>query len=136
MPLFEPDYWCLVTEQQYASLRPSHLSVPRMVVINKLLCQHVITSIHWIIPWYHFTDILVKLRPVTILETVLIYGRMLQVKTQFPLWVRLQVPNYVKILINLSNAWHGMTWEDNLTEMTSIKVCQHVQFSLPNKAGQ
>ena len=107
LPLVEPDYWCLVTEQQYSSLRPSCLGVPSMVFINKKVCRHAITSSHWIFTWDCFTSIPMKLRPVIFMRMVIIYGRVCRVKTQFPLWQRLQVPKYVKRLLKVTNAWHG-----------------------------
>ena len=111
LPLFEPDDWCLVTEQQDASLIPSRLGVPSIVFINKAVCQHEISYRQWLVPWDSFSDIVIKLRPVAILKTVLIYSRVCWVKIQFPLWVRLQLPKCVKRVINVPNEWHGkVTW--------------------------
>ena len=96
LPHAEPNDWCLVAEQKDSSLRPSCLGVPSMVFKNKTVFLHEITSRHWLVPWDRFTGILIKLLQVTILKTVLIYGRLRWVKIQFPLWVRLQVPKYDK----------------------------------------
>ena len=112
MPRPEPNDWCLVSEQKYSSLRPSYLSVPNMVFINKTVFWHAITSRHWLFPRDCFTGTPIKLLPVTIPKTVIIYGRASWVKTQFPLWVRLQVPKYVKRLIKTTDAWYGkLSWQ-------------------------
>jgi hypothetical protein len=45
----------------------------------------------WHVLWDRFTaGVAAKLRPVTLLETLFVDGRMCRVKTQFPRWMPLQ----------------------------------------------
>ena len=128
MPLSEPYNWWLVTEQQYASMRPSCLCVPSMVFITKSVCQYSITFRHWLVTWDLFTGIPIKLWPVTIMKMVLIYGRVRRVKTQFTPLVRLQVPKYLKRLLKEPNACHDKVtlqrWRIKNNPMPPISAAQ------------
>ena len=48
-----------------------------------------------------------KTHPIQILKTFLIYDKVRRVKTQFTLWVQLQVPKYMKQLLKVTNACHS-----------------------------
>ena len=53
-----------------------------------------------------------KTLPVIILKTVLIYGRVRQVKIQFTFWVKLQIPKYTNCLTKVPNSWHSkVNWQ-------------------------
>ena len=76
------------------------------------MCLHVITSRHYLVTCYWSIGIPIKLHPFTILKMVLVYDRVCQVKTQFTLWVWLQVPKYTKCLLMVPNVWHiKVTWQ-------------------------
>ena len=82
------------------------------VFINKSVLRHSIISMQWLVPWYLFTDIPIKLRPVTILKNIIIYDRVCRVKAQFPLWVVLHVPKYMKLLLKVPNSCYSkVTWQ-------------------------
>ena len=80
LTLSDTDYCRPVTKQQDSSLRQSRLGFPNTIWINKSVCELEITSRHWLFTWDISTGIPTKLRPATILKTVLIYGRLHRVK--------------------------------------------------------
>jgi hypothetical protein len=95
LSLREPDSRCLVAKQQYTSLRPSSLSVARMIFASTKQCVDMLLPLG---------NGILKLRPVTLLETVLVDSRMGWVERQLPLGMCLQVTKYMKRWPNLGIA--------------------------------
>ena len=105
--------------------------------IKKALCKHSIISRHFFFPGYLFIGVLVKICPVTILKIVLIYGRVRQVKTQFPLWLRFHVTKYMKFLIKVPNAWHSkLTWYQWIVQKDANASNLHVSDKRDNEILQ
>ena len=102
LPHAEPEYWHTIAKWQYFG----RLSVTRMICLNKKLRQHEVASCNWHIPWYRLLGASIKLCPVTLLETVFGDGRIFWVKTQLPLWMRLQISKDIEFLIEVPESGH------------------------------
>ena len=106
LPISDTDYWRTVAKQQYAGLRSSRLSVTRMIRVNKTMRKHEVDSCNWHIPWDRFLSIPIKLCPVTLMEPVIVDGRMYQVETQLPLSIRLQISKDMEYFLEVPDLGH------------------------------
>ena len=101
-----PNDWCLVTKQEYPSLRSSRSSIATVTSIDKAVRQHRVTAWLWHIQRYCFRRIAIKVAPIVLFQHALADLWVLKVKGNLPLRVDLEIPKHAMQLQEMPFSGH------------------------------
>ena len=99
-----------------------------MILINKVVCRHEITSRHWLVTWDCFTEISIKICPSKILKR---FSFIAGCTRSNPIY-SLGETSFTQIYEVPDKGTQFEAWQGNLTAMASPKWCQRVQYPLTN----